>query len=92
MSMFLYEFQVINVNPRTGELIRKVEIPATRVTSVMFDGPRGDTLYVTTSGLGLTEEERQEKPLSGAVFAVKGLGVTALGPANDFQVPEERLP
>ena len=75
------------MNPRTGHLIQQVEIPATRVTSVMFDGPNGNILYVTTSRLGLTDEEIQEKPLSGSVFAITGLGVSALAPANNFLDP-----
>ncbi|XP_069674601.1 regucalcin-like [Periplaneta americana] len=75
--------QVINVNPYSGELIQSVPIPASRVTSAMFGGPHLDTLYVTTSRLGLSDEEQQQQPLAGSVFAITGLGVSALAPANN---------
>ncbi|XP_069674718.1 regucalcin-like [Periplaneta americana] len=73
--------QVINIDPVSGSFIRKVAIPASRVTSVMFGGPNLDVLYVTTSRYQLTEEELAEQPLAGSVFAVRGLGVRALKPA-----------
>jgi gluconolactonase len=79
--------QVINVDPDSGELIRSVPIPASRVTSVTFGGPKLDILYVTTSRLGLSEVEQQQQPLAGSVFAVTGLGVSALAPANNVIPP-----
>lgn len=63
------------MNPKTGELLRKIRLPAENVTSAAFGGPLLDILYVTTSGYGLTEEQRKETPLAGSVFAIKGLGV-----------------
>ncbi|XP_011153702.1 regucalcin isoform X2 [Harpegnathos saltator] len=66
---------VIKVNPRTGELLCQIKIPAENVTSVTFGGPLLDILYVTTSGKDLTAEQRKATPHAGAVFAVKGLGV-----------------
>ncbi|GFG33415.1 hypothetical protein Cfor_10009 [Coptotermes formosanus] len=79
--------QVINVDPDTGGLIDAVPIPASRVTSVTFGGPSLDILYVTTSRLGLSEEEKKQQPLAGSVFAVTGLGVSALAPANNVIPP-----
>ncbi|XP_011881379.1 PREDICTED: regucalcin-like isoform X2 [Vollenhovia emeryi] len=64
---------VIQVDPKTGAVMRKVKIPADNVTSVTFGGPLLDTLYVTTSGYNLTAEQRELTPDAGAVFAVKGL-------------------
>lgn len=75
--------QVINVDPRTGTLLRSVLMPATRVCSLMFGGPWLDTLYVATSRLGLTDEEHAQQPLAGSVFAVDCLGVSALAPAHN---------
>ncbi|XP_029176331.1 regucalcin-like [Nylanderia fulva] len=68
-------YQVIQVNPKTQEVLRKVKIPAENVTSVAFGGPLLDILYVTTSGYELTEQQRKETPYAGSLFAVKGLGV-----------------
>ena len=74
----------MNVNPKTGELIQTVDLPADQVTSVMFGGANGDVLYATTARLGLSEDQIKEKPLSGAVFEITGIGVSALAPANNF--------
>ncbi|XP_063230871.1 regucalcin-like [Bacillus rossius redtenbacheri] len=75
-------WKVLHLDPRTQRLLGAVDLPAARVTSVMFGGPKLDTLYVTTSSFGLTPEEAQQQPLAGSVFAVTGLGARALAPAN----------
>ncbi|XP_071559184.1 regucalcin isoform X1 [Temnothorax nylanderi] len=66
---------VIQVNPKTGKVLRKIKLPAENVTSVAFGGPLLDTLYVTTSGYNLSAEQRKATPEAGALFAVKNLGV-----------------
>jgi sugar lactone lactonase YvrE len=58
-------------NPKTGELLCKVEIPARQVTSCAFGGKNLDTLYITTAREGLGEKDLQEYPLSGGLFVVK---------------------
>ncbi|PSN54704.1 hypothetical protein C0J52_04892, partial [Blattella germanica] len=75
--------QVINVNPETGALIRQIWIPASLVTSVTFGGPNMDILFVTTAKWGLSAEDLRLQPYAGSVFAVFGLGVTALSKANN---------
>ena len=75
---------VVNVDPRTGFVIRFVKLPVKDVTSVAFGGPLLDTLYVTTSSRGLTPQEEAEQPYAGYVFAVHGLGVYGLI-ANSFK-------
>ncbi|MDR1595281.1 MAG: SMP-30/gluconolactonase/LRE family protein [Prevotellaceae bacterium] len=62
-------------NPKTGELLCKVEIPAKHVTSCAFGGKNLDTLYITTAREGLGEKDLQEYPLSGGLFVVKPVGV-----------------
>ncbi|XP_046742787.1 regucalcin-like [Diprion similis] len=74
---------ILNVDPVEGRLLRAIEIPADRVTSLMFGGPSLDILYVTTSRYGLTDAEIEAQPRAGCVFAVKGLGVKGY-PANTF--------
>ncbi|XP_023246332.1 regucalcin [Copidosoma floridanum] len=66
---------VLNVDTKTGELIHKIELPATKLTSVAFGGPDLDVLYVTSAYGGLNAIERQNKPDSGCVFTIEGLGV-----------------
>lgn len=75
---------VINVNPKTGEVLRTVNFPVKKVTSVTFGGRKGDTLYVTTSRRG-NSEDLKKQPYAGYVFAVNGLGVHGLI-ANSFKL------
>ncbi|RZC34271.1 regucalcin-like [Asbolus verrucosus] len=65
---------VIKVNPTTGELLNRIPIPAECVTSVMWGGPDLDVLFVTTSRVSLTEEEINEQPGAGSVYALINLG------------------
>jgi sugar lactone lactonase YvrE len=48
-----------------GRLVDVVELPVTNVTSCAFGGPNLDTLFITTSRLGL---EPGTQPLAGSVF------------------------
>ena len=56
-------------NPKVGELVAEVEVPAPHVTSCAFGGDNFDKLYITTSRLGLTDDQLEEYPLSGSVFS-----------------------
>lgn len=64
-------------NPRTGECLRVIELPASQVTSCAFGGPNLDALYVTTAWTGLDDATRSQQPLAGGLFViypgVKGL-------------------
>ncbi|GAF64476.1 hypothetical protein BTS2_1369 [Bacillus sp. TS-2] len=64
-------------NPDSSELLEKVEVPALNVTSCTFGGPDLDELYITSARNGMTEQQLEEYPYSGAVFkykpGVKGL-------------------
>lgn len=75
---------VANVNPRTGKVIRIIELPAKKVTSCTFGGPLYDTLFVTTSSRGMNEQQLAQQPYAGYIFAVKGLGVRGFI-ANSFR-------
>lgn len=77
--------RVLNVNPKTGQLIRSIKLPAERVTSVAFGGPFLNILYVTTSSYGLSEAEKKNQPKSGSLFSVEGLNVNGLL-ANYFKL------
>lgn len=68
-------FQILNVNPNSGKLIRKIKMPVSYITSACFGGPNLTTLYVTTSRLHLTDDQKKQEPLAGSVFAVENLGV-----------------
>ncbi|CAB3254245.1 unnamed protein product [Arctia plantaginis] len=63
---------IINIDPRTGTLLRKIPIPAPQVTSATFGGPNYDILFVTTVSMNFQGAQDQ---LCGATFMVTGLGV-----------------
>ncbi len=54
-------------DPRTGELLEKVDVPAANVTSCCFGGPNLDRLYITTAG-GPAAGEDSSQPRAGGVF------------------------
>ena len=62
---------VIQFDPKTGELVSKIEVPAHNVSSCAFGGENLDELYITTARVDMSEEELKEKPLSGSIFKVK---------------------
>jgi sugar lactone lactonase YvrE len=62
---------IANYNPKTGELVSKIEVPAHNVTSCAFGGENLDTLYITTSSLDMTDEEKEKYPLAGSIFKIK---------------------
>ncbi|MDX5482837.1 MAG: SMP-30/gluconolactonase/LRE family protein [Hymenobacteraceae bacterium] len=58
-------------DPQTGQMLQKVEVPATNVTSCAFGGENLDTLYITTGREWLSEEVLEKYPHSGGLFKVK---------------------
>lgn len=58
-------------DPRTGQLLQKVIVPAPNVSSCAFGGKNLDVLYITTARTGMNEERLKQFPLSGGLFLVK---------------------
>jgi sugar lactone lactonase YvrE len=58
-------------NPETGELIRKIEVPAKNVTSCAFGDDDLGTLYITTARESTSEEDLEKYPHAGGVFKVR---------------------
>ncbi|WP_286272844.1 SMP-30/gluconolactonase/LRE family protein [Thalassotalea hakodatensis] len=56
-------------NPQ-GQLISEIKLPVPHVTKCCFGGADLSTLFITTAATGLTEEELEQFPLSGGLFAV----------------------
>ncbi|KAK5650612.1 hypothetical protein RI129_001641 [Pyrocoelia pectoralis] len=71
---------VLKVNSTSGELIQRIEMPVTYVTSLAIGGDNLDVLYVTTSRLHLTQDQILQEPLAGSVFAIQGVGVRGYSP------------
>jgi sugar lactone lactonase YvrE len=64
---------VVQVNPETGKLLQKVELPCVETTACAFGGSNLDRLFVTT-GILKTLHEKE----AGKVFVIDGLGVSGL--------------
>ncbi|XP_049845480.1 regucalcin-like isoform X2 [Schistocerca gregaria] len=70
--------QVIQVDPASGKLLQRVDIPALNVTSVAWGGAGLDELFVTSAFDGMTREELERLPMAGCSFRVTGLGAKGL--------------
>ena len=60
-------------DPRTGQEIRKIDLPCLETTACAFGGPGLTDLYVTT-GIHKTEVEEY----AGRLFRIRGLGVKGI--------------
>lgn len=63
--------QVSRWDPRTGEKLASIELPALNVTSCTFGGDELDELYITSAYEGMSEEQLSEYPQSGCLFRTK---------------------
>lgn len=58
-------------NPKTGDLVDKIELPVPNVTSCCLGGENLDIMLVTTAQENLTGDDLKNFPQSGDVFLVK---------------------
>ncbi len=61
--------KVIQLDP-AGHLIDEIELPVLHVTSCCLGGEDFKTLFITTSGIALTDEEKAQHPDAGKLFSV----------------------
>jgi len=61
-------------DPRTGELLGKIELPVSRITSCAFGGENHDLLYIVTASIG-AKNDAKPQPEAGYTFVASGLGV-----------------
>jgi sugar lactone lactonase YvrE len=59
-----------------GRLVRRIDLPVTRPTSLTFGGPGLDTLYVTS--ISASHRYTATEAGAGGIFAITGLGVVGL--------------
>jgi len=57
-------------DPSSGKVLAKVALPVPLVTCCTFGGADLDILYITTARSGLSNDQLQEYPLSGGLFAI----------------------
>jgi sugar lactone lactonase YvrE len=66
-------------DPRTGVQLAAIQLPAQRVTSCAFGGPRLDELYITTARGDLSAADWEREPTAGGLFRARpgAVGVAA---------------
>lgn len=64
-------FGVYRWNPKSGQLLDKIEVPVPQVSSCAFAGPDLDHLIITTARENFSEEETKNFPESGNIFVAK---------------------
>ena len=69
-------------DPRTGELLGKIDLPVSRVASCAFGGKDYEELYIVTASVN-TDKDDKLQPLAGQIFVAKDLGTRGL-PFNRF--------
>lgn len=67
-------WQVTRWNPKTGELLSRIKLPAAKITSCTFGGKDLTDLYVTSAKVDLSDKELEEQPLAGSLFVIRNTG------------------
>jgi sugar lactone lactonase YvrE len=73
----VYDGKIIRYRP-DGKVDRVIDMPVKKVTSVMFGGPRLDTLYVTSMARPPLPRFPGDGVLRGSLFAITGLGIKGI--------------
>ncbi|CAG0905916.1 unnamed protein product [Cyprideis torosa] len=74
-------FAVVRIDPATGDVADRVELPVPNVTSATFGRENLDSMFITT---GRFDTDLGEYPLAGMTFEATGLGVTGLRRDSSF--------
>ena len=62
--------RIVNIDGKSGKVIRSIEMPTSMITSVCFGGPNLDEMYVTSCKQFLDEKRKSEQPMAGYIFKV----------------------
>lgn len=62
---------VLHIDGETGDILDRVKLPVTQVTSCTFGGEDGRTLFITSARGGLSDEELTAQPHAGSIFQVR---------------------
>ncbi|PDQ19838.1 calcium-binding protein [Mesorhizobium sanjuanii] len=74
-NALVYDGRLVRYAP-DGSIDRIIDMPVKKITSVMFGGPKLDTLYVTSMAKPPLPRFPGDGVLRGSLFAITGLGVT----------------
>ncbi|MCA0050394.1 SMP-30/gluconolactonase/LRE family protein [Mesorhizobium sp. B283B1A] len=76
-NALVYDGRLVRYAP-DGTVDRIVDMPVKKITSVMFGGPKLDTLYVTSMAKPPLPRFPGDGVLRGSLFAITGLGVAGV--------------
>jgi L-arabinonolactonase len=76
-NALVYDGKLVRYAP-DGSVDRIIDMPVRKITSVMFGGPKLDTLYVTSMAKPPLPRFPGDGVLRGSLFAITGLGVTGV--------------
>lgn len=62
---------VARIDPTTGSMLTKIELPAANVAACAFGGDDMQDLYITTARHGLSDTELSEQPEAGSLFLAR---------------------
>ncbi|GAB4500340.1 MAG: SMP-30/gluconolactonase/LRE family protein [Anaerolineales bacterium] len=62
--------QVSRWDPRSGQLLEQIRVPALQTSSCVFGGKNRNELYVTSARVGMSEADLKKYPLSGGLFRI----------------------
>jgi sugar lactone lactonase YvrE len=63
--------QVTKWDPRTGQLLEQIPVPAKNISSCVFGGKDLNELYITSARKGLDEDTLKQYPLTGGLFRLQ---------------------
>jgi sugar lactone lactonase YvrE len=63
--------QIAKWDPRTGQLLEQIPVPAFQTSCCVFGGKDMNELYITSARKGMSEENLKKYPLSGGLFKVE---------------------
>lgn len=63
--------KVTRSDPKSGERLAAIPVPALFVTSCAFGGHLGDELYITTARAGMDEQQLRAYPDAGGLFRIR---------------------
>jgi sugar lactone lactonase YvrE len=64
-------WSVLHCDPGTGEILEKVPVPASQVTSCAFGGANLSDLYITSARVGVPEDQIEQQPHAGGLFRLR---------------------
>ena len=73
-NALVYDGRLVRYAP-DGSIDRVIDMPVKKITSVMFGGPKLDTLYVTSMAKPPLPRFPGDGVLRGSLFAITGLGI-----------------